>query len=223
MNRILIVEDEPLITEAYLFILKDLQKKNKIPAFLSRVCYSYDEGEATILKMAQKNEVPVACILDFRLNPRNCEERNGLELGKMIRNYFPNCKIILITSIADKYIYHTIIESLNPSAFLIKNEVNYKKTGEDILSVLEGRLVYSKSVNDFVRNNPYSKYQLDGKDVQIVQLLRKRLSIREIADCLTMSVSGIEYKKRRLAEKLGIKSSDINAILKVFEERLEIS
>ena len=81
-------------------------------------------------------------------------------------------------------------------------------------------MVYSKAINDFVRNNPYSNNKLDMKDVQMVRLLRKRFSIPQIASQMDMSVSGIEYRKRKLAERLGAPSPNINDIIAAFENQM---
>ncbi|MEM1260340.1 MAG: hypothetical protein AAF575_00200 [Bacteroidota bacterium] len=220
MKRILIIEDEPTLSDAYLFILNRLHKQNKIDAFVPYVCNSYERALDTIRRMALASEVPMACILDYRLKESKHNKKNGLELGMMIRDHFPACKILFITSITDKYLFHSIIQTLNPSAFLVKSDIDQKRTAEDILSVLEGKLVYSKAINDFVRNNPYSNNKLDMKDVQMVRLLRKRFSVPQIASQMDMSVSGVEYRKRRLAEKLGAPSPNINDIIATFENEM---
>lgn len=220
VKRILIIEDEPTLSDAYLFILNGLHEQNKIDAFVPYVCNSYEQALNRIRKMALASEVPTICILDYRLKKSKHDKKNGLELGIMIRDHFPECKIVFITSITDKFLFHSIIQTLNPSAFLVKSDIDHKRTAEDFLSVLEGKLVYSKAINDFVRNNPYSNNKLDMKDVQMVRLLRKRFSIPQIASQMDMSVSGIEYRKRKLAERLGAPSPNINDIIAAFENQM---
>ncbi|BFP42465.1 hypothetical protein FGF1_33100 [Flavobacteriaceae bacterium GF1] len=218
MNRILIIEDEPTLSDAYVFILKELFNKNKIDTFKTYICNEYQKAIETVKKMIGTIEKPNLCILDYRLKTTNSDDANGLELGIMVRKYFPSCKIMLITSIADKYLYHTIIERLKPSGFLIKSEIDQKIIGEDIISILEGKLIYSKTVNDFMKNNPYIEYGLDNLDIRLIRLLSERMSLPKVASRLGLSVSGVEYRKRKLSIKLGADSPSINDLLRAFKE-----
>ncbi|MEM8508796.1 MAG: hypothetical protein AAF717_13245 [Bacteroidota bacterium] len=203
MKRILIIEDEPTLSDAYVFILNGLLEKNKIDAFKAYVCNDFQKAIKTIKEMAGSSEIPELCILDYRLKITGSDDENGLDLGIMVREHFPSCKIMLITSIADKYLYHTIIEILKPAAFLIKSEIDYRKTGEDILSVLEGKLIYSKTIYDFVKDDPYIQHSLDNLDMKLLKLLSERMSLAKIASKLELSVSGVEYRKRKLSENSG--------------------
>ena len=167
MKRILIVEDEPTLCDAYLLMLNELQRKNKISVFKAFVHNTYQSAIVGINDMVNDRKVPDLCILDHRLNSVGSDKENGLELGIHLREQFPDCKIMFITSTAENFLFQIIIERIKPSAFLIKSDIDYLRTGEDIVSVLDGNLVYSKTVNHFTRNNQFSKFGMDSLELKV--------------------------------------------------------
>ncbi|UII77763.1 hypothetical protein LV716_08340 [Flagellimonas sp. HMM57] len=224
MNQILIVEDEPTLSDAYSRILGELFHNNRIDPFDIHICNSLVIAHNTIDVFLKSGKNPTLCILDYRLEKMSDEDNeNGMGIGMILRKHFPDCKIMLITSIADKYLYQTIIDQIKPSGFLIKSEINYRSIGDDICSVLEGKLVYSKTINDFIKNSPYSKYGLDYTDLKLIHLMSKRYTFSEIALKMGISISGVEYRKRSIAKKLGAVSSTTKDLLKLFKQELDFS
>ncbi len=67
MNQILIVEDEPTLCDAYVFILKNLHSKKRISAFNSYVAHTFQSTVETIGEIIKSKQNLDLCILDFSL------------------------------------------------------------------------------------------------------------------------------------------------------------
>ena len=214
MNHILLVEDEPTLCDAYRFILQGLQEKKSLPKSKIVSCNSYKNSIATIDNILKSKKQLHFCILDYRIsNNGNSDSENGLEIGKLVRRIFPNCKIMVITSISKKYILHQIFEEIRPCGFLLKNESDFSSISEDICNVWKGKTVYSASISNIVQKGIGCDVDLDTKDLKIIHLMSKGIPLPKIAQKVHLSISGLEYRKRKLAEKLGASSSNIQDLL----------
>ncbi|MEM6813281.1 MAG: hypothetical protein AAF600_02695 [Bacteroidota bacterium] len=223
MTEIFIVEDEPTLSDAYQFILNGLYNQKKIGPFKSIVFHNYIDTVQAIDDFFKSGKTVDLCILDFRLAQSIIKENeNGLTLGLILQKYFPKCKIILITSITEKYIFHTIINELRPSGFFIKSETSFDSLEKDISAVLDGKMVYSNTINEFIKKGTSKDTGLDGKDLKVLHLLSKNKSLLEIARIMNLSLSGIEYRKRRIAQKIGAPTSNVQDILTIAKQELNL-
>ena len=150
MTTILIVEDEPLLGRAYENILKEIQSEAQGDPFKITTCKSYPSAIAFLAYCEEHLKTIDVCLLDYRLDIKNDTDSNGLIIGQRIRTSHPNCKIVVITSIGDHYLWHQILEDLNPSGFLIKSDTEYEILKKNLILLLSGSRVYSKKINDFI-------------------------------------------------------------------------
>ena len=214
MNRILLVEDEPTLCDAYRFILQTLQEKKSIPKSEIVSCNSFKDAVNTIDVNLKADKHFDFCILDFRIsNKGKTNTENGLEIGKLMRRFFPDCKVLIITSISRKYIWQQIIDEIKPCGFLLKNESDFASISKDIGTIWEGKMVYSNTIRSMVQKGVCPEADLDIKDLKIIHLMSKGFPLPKIAQEVHLSISGLEYRKRKIAEKLGATSSNIQDLL----------
>lgn len=223
MNSILILEDEPLLCGVYQNIFEALSKEGKIPPCRTNIAISAKDALFHISQSKKNKKAIDFCILDYRIASSNDVKKvTGLFIGLKIKELFPNCKVLMITSISDGYIIHSILEELNPDGFLIKSDIDLNNLKRDVVAILNGQMVYSKKVRDFMRKSSKIFKAIDSRDMKMIQLMDKGLTLPEIGSRLGLSISGIEYRKRRIAQNLGSSSSNIQDLLDYVRNELKL-
>ncbi len=218
----LIVEDEPLVCGVYQNVLESLSRDNKIPLVTTEIAISFKDALFALAQF-KKSKTPLDfCILDYRLAGQENETSTGLDLGKKVKELYPECKILMITSISDNYVIYSILEELRPAGFLIKSDIDLANFKRDIVAILEGRMVYSRKVKDFIKKKALTFKSLDDRDLRMIHLLDKGLTLPEIGSKMGLSLSGIEYRKRRIAQNLGATSSNVQELLEYVRNELKL-
>ena len=125
MNISLIVEDEALLCDVYQKILKDLGNTGQIDFFETNVATNCHEALTFIEKCVEYKRNINFSILDYRMGgPENTKMTTGLSIGLKLKSFFPQCKILMITSLTNGYVLHSILKRLKPDGFLIKSDID---------------------------------------------------------------------------------------------------
>jgi DNA-binding NarL/FixJ family response regulator len=208
-NNILIVDDHPFIIEGY---------KNAITR------YNPDDYEFFITQ-AKDCESAYAIItdptaafdiafLDISMPPYEEQNLNsGEDLAKLLMKYMPNCKIILLTMYSELLKTKTIIDTINPSGLVIKNDLTFDELLFAFDKVLKNEKYYSQSVLKMLNQSSNNSIEIDQFDKQILFHLSKGTKTKEIPQYVPISLSAIETRKINLKELLKIEGgSDIDLI-----------
>lgn len=223
MNSLLIVEDEPLLSGVYQNTIESLCKEGKIPHFKTNIALNAKDALFYIAQSKKTGQPINFCILDFRLGKfQGKEDENGLTIGLKIRECYPDCKVLIITSVSDGYILNSILNELKPDGFLIKSDIDLANFKRDIIAILAGQMIYSKKVKEFVMRSSKIFKSIDERDLKMIHLMDKGLTLPEIGSRLGLSISGIEYRKRKIAQNLGATSSNINDLLAYIRKDLNL-
>ena len=152
---------------------------------------------------------------DIVLTDLNMPEMDGLELTKSIKEKFPEIKVIALTMMG---------ESQHIKQMLSEGAMGYllKDCGEDelimaIKNVNAGGTYYSPEVTNVILNNirkikpvTSSKVTMDmpltDREKEVLHLILKEKSNKEIADELFVSVRTVDAHKRNLLDKTGSKN-----------------
>lgn len=188
--KILIVDDDKLITSAMSTILKTDSSIKEI--------YTANSFIESIEKY--KNFNPDIVLMDIRMG-----EKSGLDALEEIKKIDKNAKIIILTTFSDdNYIKKSI--DLGSCGYLIKSD--FENIIPAIHSVYRGQLVYDKDVfqripklsedkNNFMKN-------LTKLEVDICNLISEGKSNREIANILAFSEGTIRNYVSKILAKLDI-------------------
>ena len=157
MNRtlkVLIIEDEPLIVDAYQRALKITTDNEKLK-FEIEIANNCDIA-ITKLNIAKANGGMDLAFLDIRI-PRSKSRKIlcGEDLGLKIRKTFKDIKIIVSTSYNDPFRISSILRNLNPDGFLVKNDLAMSTLVEAIKTVIHSPPFYSQTVNQIFRKTIY--------------------------------------------------------------------
>lgn len=151
---------------------------------------------------------------DIVLTDLNMPVMDGLELTKEIKKQYPDIKIIALTMMG---------ESQHIKQMLAEGAMGYllKDCGEDelitaIKTISGGGTYYSPEVTNIILNNIRKvkptggkvtvKMPLSGREKEILHLILKEHTNKEIADKLFISVRTVDAHKRNLLDKTGSKN-----------------
>ncbi|WP_299430791.1 response regulator [uncultured Maribacter sp.] len=215
-RKVLIVEDEPFLCDAYKLVFKQIKEVNKNFDFKIDVCNTLDKAKELII--LNNNPYTIA-IIDIRL--RDVKKASlicGDYLGQQIRQRSLDTKIIFVTSVVDNYMFYKVFKKISPEGFMIKSEINYDTFKKDLLLILQNKNRYTESVLSFIKNEMQSKSSLDDIDREILFHLSNGAQLNNLSKYVPLSLSGIERRKRKIAEKLGLKKANVQFILEKASE-----
>ena len=209
-NNILIVDDHPFIIEGY---------KNAITR------YNPDEFEFFI-KQAKDCESAYHIItnpnveafdiafLDISMPPY--EEKSiysGEDLARLISEFMPSCKIILLTMYTELLKIKTIIKTINPNGLVIKNDLTFDELLFAFDKVIKNEIYYSQSVLKMLAQSEEDSIEVDQFDKEILFHISKGTKLSDIPHYIPISLGAIERRKLELKELMKIEEgSDIDLV-----------
>lgn len=202
--KIALVDDEELILEGVKMLLS-LEKSisvtitsNNGPDFLEN------------LPNLSPEDFPDIALVDIQMKPMD-----GFELVEILRQKYPDLKIIILSSHYKSSILGYMIK-LGVSAFLPKNS-NKKAFIEAITEVYKTGLYFTaedhQMLFSYMNNPPKTKSLFDLEDElterekDVVKLICQELTNHEIAEKLFLSPRTIESHRQRILDKIGAKNT----------------
>ena len=214
-KTILIIEDEPFLSDAYKLVFKSISEEYSGYNFKLKLAHTFEEGKGILLQHRDKDIFGTLTVLiDLRLKSiHHSYKKSGEELAREVRRLYFNAKIIIITSSTQKYRFYTIFKNVDPEGFLIKSEIDFEIVKKAIVNVLEGHSFFTKSISDFLRKSASMALPIDEFDRKLLYLLSQGLNIKELSNELNLSVSGIEWRQRKLSKLFNLENVRINTLL----------
>ena len=202
-KNILIVDDHPFIIEGY---------KNAITRYLP------DQFEFFITQAKDcesgYNSITNSGIahfdiafLDISMPPY--EEKNmysGEDLAKLIVEYMPNCKIILLTMFTELLKIKTIIKTINPSGLVIKNDLTFDELIYAFNKIINNEQYYSDSVLKMLSQSEEGSIEVDLFDKQILFHLSKGTKLQDFPQYIPISLGAIDSRKSNLKRLLKVET-----------------
>lgn len=195
--RVLLVDDQELFRRGVSMVLG-------ADADLELV--EVGDGDQAI---AAVEETPAdVVLLDVRM-----PGRSGVEVCKTIKSISPSTGIIMLTASDEESDLYESIRS-GASGYLLKDGSTYDQVAEAVRLVAAGQSLISPSMatkllDEFVqmsRSPAPATAQLTARELQVLRLVAKGLSNREIAEELFISENTVKNHIRNMLEKLQMKS-----------------
>ncbi len=209
-NNILIVDDHPFIIEGY----KNAITRYNPKEFEFLISQAKDCESAYNIITNPDTIVFDIAFLDISMPPY--EEKgiyNGEDLAKLISEYMPSCKIILLTMYTELLKIKTIIKTINPSGLVIKNDLTFDELLFAFDKVIKGKTYYSESVLKMLNLSEEDTIEIDQFDKQILFHLSKGTKLNDIPQYIPISLGAIERRKINLKELLKVEEgSDIELV-----------
>jgi DNA-binding NarL/FixJ family response regulator len=208
-NNILIVDDHPFIIQGYKNAITRYNPKNhEFSIMEAKDCESaynlITDPESVVFDIA---------FLDISMPPY--EDKgiySGEDLAKLLLEFMPNCKIILLTMFTEFLKIKTIIKNINPNGLVIKNDLTFDELLFAFDKVINNETYYSQSVIKMLESQEHS-IEIDLFDKQILFHLSKGTTSKDITQYIPISLNAIEVRKLNLKELLKvIDGTDIDLV-----------
>lgn len=217
---VLIIEDHPLTSLAYKNALEHLSDNDEDLNFKPiHIVNNCDDAHERILDAAKMNTRQIF-FLDIQLPALGKGNLlSGEDLGIVIRELIPDAIIIVATMLTDNFRISNIIKSMDPEAFLIKNDLNPQVLLEAIKEVIRTPPYYSISILNSMRKQILMRDMIDATDRKIIYELSNGCKTKDLPTLVPMSMAGIEKRKRVLKEIFGVKNLDDRALISAAKEK----
>ena len=198
-TRIYIVDDHPLVRQGLSQIVASEADME--------ICGEAEDSPAAIRGVGEAN--PDAIIVDISL-----KGANGIELIKNLKAIHDDIPI-LVFSMHDETIYAQRALRAGAKAYVMKKE-SPSKVVDAIRKIIQGEIYVSPSVADQVLHQIVSGPgnvstspvdRLTDRELEVVQLIGRGLSSREVAESLHLSVKTIESHRAHVKEKLSLRNA----------------
>ena len=208
--KILLIDDHPIIIEAYVSILK--------AGVFSGYDNTYDQAntcEAAYKTIIQNYKIGNA--FDFIFlddNLPSFKEMNidsGVDLIGHIRKLMPDCKIIMFTAHTEILVIYTIFKKHNPDGLAIKSDLTPAKLKIIVDSVLAGNQFLSETVKACVSAIWKKDVMVEEYNRQILYHISKGVKIKDIENYVDLSTSAIQ--KRTILMKKAFNVTDDTSLV----------
>ncbi|RXM38004.1 DNA-binding response regulator [Chryseobacterium sp. CH21] len=202
--KLALIDDEQLILEGVKMLLSN--EKN------ISVCLTADNGPDFIedLGKLSKDEFPDIALVDVQMKPMN-----GFELVEILKEKFPDLKIIILSSHYKTSILGYMVK-LGVSAFLPKN--SNKQTFIDAITMVDKNGVFFTAedhqmlftyMNSTAKKNSLfeTEDELSEREKDVVKLICQEFTNNEIGEKLFISPRTVESHRQRILEKIGAKNT----------------
>lgn len=191
--KILIADDHGILREA---LRSYLQQRSEFEVV----------GEATtgneVLQMVEALK-PDIVIMDISM-----PHMNGIECAHILREKSPNTRVLTLTSYEDQaHLKECLLAGVN--AYVLK-----KSFSEDLklalLTVYRGGTYIDPAIGNNLRAllqaGDQNQARLSEREIQVISLIAKGLSLKDVGSQLKISVKTVETYKMRSLEKLNLKT-----------------
>ncbi len=200
-TTILVVDDHPMTVDSYINLLSDIESLQEDTHFIKS--FSGQDAFHKINICAAQNEKIDLALLDINLPA--FEEYNifsGIELAKVIKNKFPECKLIFLTMRSEPVLVDKILKDLSPEGFISKNDINFETFPVICKGIIEGEIFRSETIINSQRELFKKNINWDIYDSQILMLLADGVKTINIPDFVPLSMSSIEKRKANIKAQL---------------------
>lgn len=217
--HVLIVDDHPIIADAYKSAFEFISSENKEVEFDIAIVTNCDDAVESIEKASKNNGIDIV-FLDISLPPSSDGKYlSGEDIGIRIKQVLPKCRIIVATTFNDNYRIQVILRNVNPDGFLIKNDINKDELVTSIKTIMDKAPYYSKSVLELFRKQATTDYQLDKIDRQLLYEMSIGTKMKDLPNIIPMSMPGLEKRKKQLKEIFKVQDNDDRELILKAKEK----
>jgi two-component system response regulator DegU len=192
--NVVITDDHKLFRKGIAALLSDFDFINEIG--------EAGNGIELLNEIENLESPPDLILLDVRM-----PEMDGIEAQKLVREKYPEIKIIILSMEDDEQIVLHLIEQ-GVHGYLLKN-ADPDEVEMAIKKVISEGYYFSQEFTQLIVRNVVRKktnkfeleQELTSKELQVLELICKQFTANEIADILNLSVRTIEGYRRKLLEK----------------------
>ena len=192
---------------------------------LKSLLHGYDQFEVMIectqpmemISLIEKNSI------DILLTDIMMPGLNGAELSKLVHKKFPEIKILALSMSGQGDLVNQMIDDADISGYVLKN-IGKQELVQALEKISGGGIYFSEEVlQEMTRASEMKKENeeahLTSREVEIIQLIEKELSNKQIAEKLFLSERTIETHRKNIFRKTNT-SSVIGLVKYAYEHKL---
>ncbi|MBO1199187.1 response regulator transcription factor [Staphylococcus simiae] len=191
MKKIILVDDHHIVRQGLRFLLSTIDDFDVIEDF--------SNGQ-DFIDFINSGEQPDIVLLDLVM-----PDMNGIEITKYLKKYYPEIKILVLTSYVDD---EHVISAINQGAdgYEMK-DVEPEQLITTIRRVLEGnKVIHPKAQDVFeaVSQKPHNTNKLSKREIEVLREMVKGKTNKEIAETLFVSEKTIKTHVSHIFTKLQV-------------------
>lgn len=145
--------------------------------------------------------------VDILITDVGMPDMSGVELSRSVRKKFPHIKILALSMFGDSQIIAEMIDA-GISGYILKN-AGKKELVEALTKISEGNNYFGQEITlqlmkSFKRNQEETK--LTDREIEIIRMIEKDMTTREIADTLFISERTVETHRKNILHKTNTQS-----------------
>ena len=204
------IDDHPSMIEGYKSILSFNDLGLRIITTPAYNC----ESAYNIIDKTSVSEAFDFAFVDLSLPPyleKNI--KSGEDLALLIKNKFPDCKIVILTSHAEAFILNAIQKNIAPNGLLVKSDF----TADEFLLAFEkiynNHFYTSRTVVENIAELHEKSAFLDENNRKLITLLAEGVKTKNLPQRMNLSISTIDKRKAQIKHFFKIeKGSDEDII-----------
>ena len=140
----------------------------------------------------------------------NMPRMDGIEMTKQIKTKYPSMRVIALSMMDDSVSIKKMLKA-GASAYVLK-EGDVNELLKAIEKVIDGESYYSPAVTESIMSSisdsrqAYKEADLTKRELEVLELIFKEKTNKEIADELFISLRTVETHKHHIMEKTGAKN-----------------
>lgn len=200
--RIALADDEALFRKGLVMLLSDFPDLE--------IVLEASNGQELLDRLAVAESKPNVLLLDLKM-----PVLNGIETAKILREQYPELKIIILSTHFSKAFILNMIE-IGASSYLPKNS-DPDSVANTIKAVAEKGFSYNNEVLEVIRESMVNKHsikpknsfevELTNREQEILNLICDQYTTSEIADKLFISPRTVDGHRNNLLGKLGCRNT----------------
>ncbi len=218
--KILIIDDHPMIVEAYKNILTstDIRDTYRITIETADTC---DSAIKKIKEASEKEHYDIL-FLDVQLPPSSEGKIiSGEGLAIFAKELLPNAKIVILTMFNENFRIQNILNTVNPDGLLIKNDITSKDFIFAFNAIVNNPPYYSTTVAKYFRDQTINQeeYLLDEINRKIIFYLSKGVKTKNLINHINLSMSAIEKRKTQIKTLFKLDKANDEALINEAKKR----
>ena len=148
---------------------------------------------------------------------------NGAELSKLVHQKFPEIKILALSMSGQGDLVNQMIDDADISGYVLKN-IGKQELVKALEKISTGGIYFSEEVlHEMSRASDIKKENVEAhltaREIEIIQLIEKELSNKQIAEKLFLSERTVETHRKNIFRKTNT-SSVIGLVKYAYEHKL---
>lgn len=210
-RNILIIDDHPMSVDSYVALLSSIESNKNANYLLG---YSCEEAFNILRQTKNDNETIHFAFVDVNLPPfKEKKIFSGSDVATLIRDFFPNCRIIIISMHDEPLWVNQIYNSINPEGFIAKSDIDYKSFPEVFKSVEGNESYCSKSIKQSRKIMVQRNINWNENDSKMLLLIAEGIKTKDLPKYIPLCLSAIEKRKASIKKQLMLESGSNKDLL----------